>query len=102
MSNMSSNQLVLKLGDNIARDDVELAILSIGYRLSNIVPQTLAHPAQSIFVSKDKQTLLHLLFEVPKERAVIARGVSAEQAISMLRETLTGGAPKQKSLAENS
>ena len=88
----------LRLGDAVPRDAVEDACVDLGFRLSNVVPRTAAHPAQIIFVSADRRTLLHLVEDEAAGRAVVVRGERAEEtAASFLRAVgapgAVGGAP---------
>ena len=55
-------------------DAVWDACAELGLRLSNVVPRAAAHPAQSIFVTADRQTMVHLIEDEAAGRAVIFRG----------------------------
>ncbi|MFO0588978.1 MAG: hypothetical protein U0441_15620 [Polyangiaceae bacterium] len=77
-----------RLGDAVPADAVWDACAEIGVRLSNVVPRTSAHPAQSIFVTRDRQTLLHLVEESSGGRAVIVRGLHAEETASAFAKAL--------------
>ena len=68
-----------RLGDGVPRDAAWEACAEIGLRLSNVVERSASHPAQAIFVSADRQTLLHLIDDEAAGRAVILRGARAEE-----------------------
>lgn len=71
-----------RLGDAVPRDAVEGACAELGLRLSNVVARAAAHPAQLIFTSPDRQTMLHLIEDEAAGRAVIVRGARAEETAS--------------------
>ncbi|MEZ4294388.1 MAG: hypothetical protein R3B70_05395 [Polyangiaceae bacterium] len=87
MANAPTTQF--RLGDAVPRDAVEDACAELGLRLSNVVPQTATHPAQAIYVTPDRRTLLHLLEDEAQGRAVVTRGEGAEQLTSSILRLLT-------------
>lgn len=90
-----------RLGDGVSRDAVEDACGELGFRLSNVVPRSPAHPAQAIFVSPDRLTMLHLIEDDAAGRAVILRGARAEELTAEVLRALAGGAlPKAADAAE--
>lgn len=81
-----------RLGDGVPRDAVEDACNELGFRLSNVVAHTAAHPAQSIFVSRDRLTMLHLIEDEAAGRAIILRGARAEELTAEMLRALAGDA----------
>ena len=77
-----------RLGDAVPDDAVWDACAEIGVRLSNVVHRTSAHPAQSIFVTRDRQTMLHLVDDGAGGRAVIFRGQRAEETAAAFAKAL--------------
>lgn len=85
-----------RLGDGVPRDAVEDVCEGLGLRLSNVVPRSTSHPAQAIFVSPDRQTLLHVIDDDAAGRAIIVRGPRAEELSSeLLRALGTAGAAEE-------
>ncbi len=80
-----------RLGEKVPRDAVWQACEALGLRLANVVPRSPSHPAQSIFVSRDRQTTLHLIEDEAAGRAVIFRGERAESAAEAFAGFLQGG-----------
>jgi hypothetical protein len=91
----------LRLGDAVPQDAVWDACADIGFRLSNMVPRAAAHPAQAIFVSPDRQTLLHLIEDEAAGRIVVLRGARAEEATRAFAAALggEGGAAERNEIA---
>ena len=89
-----------RLGDKVPDDAVWGACEALGLRLANVAPRSASHPAQSIFVSRDRQTMLHLLEDASAGRAVVFRGERAEAAaqafVSWLQESERGSAASQR------
>ncbi|MBK8253636.1 MAG: hypothetical protein IPK82_13335 [Polyangiaceae bacterium] len=63
-----------RLGEAVSRDVVEAACADLGLRLSNVVPKTETHPAQWIFVTRDKVTMVHLMEDPGFGKALVVRG----------------------------
>lgn len=72
-------------------DAVWDACAELGLRLSNVVPRTATHPAQSIFVTADRQTMLHLIEDEAAGRAVILRGTREEETAAAFAKALGAG-----------
>lgn len=81
-----------RLGDGVPRDAVEDACAELGFRLSNVVARSASHPAQAIFVSPDRLTLLHLFDDEIAGRAVVLRGERAEETTREILRVLAGDA----------
>ena len=80
-----------RLGDGVPRDAVWEVCADIGFRLSNVVPRAASHPAQAIFVSPDRLTMLHLIDDDATGRAVILRGPRAEEITAEFLRALGAG-----------
>jgi hypothetical protein len=81
----------LRLGDGVSRDAVWDVCADIGFRLSNAVPRAEAHPAQAIFVSPDRRTLLHLVEDEAAGRLLILRGEREKEVALEISRALGGG-----------
>jgi hypothetical protein len=79
-----------RLGDGVPRDAVEDACAELGFRLSNVVPRSASHPAQAIFVSPDRLTILHLFDDEVAGRAIVVRGARAEEITRELHRAIAG------------
>jgi hypothetical protein len=66
-----------------------------------MVPRAAAHPAQAIFVSPDRQTLLHLIEDEAAGRIVILRGARADEVAQEFARALGGedGAVERNEIA---
>lgn len=80
-----------RLGDAVPGDAVWDACAELGLRLSNVVPRTATHPAQSIFVTADRQTMLHLIEDEAAGRAVILRGTREQETAAAFAKALGAG-----------
>jgi hypothetical protein len=83
-----------RLGDGVSRDAIEDACGELGFRLSNVVARAAIHPAQAIFLSADRLTLLHLIEDEVAGRAVVLRGANAEELTAKMLRALAGDAPR--------
>lgn len=92
-----------RIGDSVPRDAVEDACGELGFRLSNVVARTDSHPAQSIYATPDRLTLLHLVDDAAAGRAAVLRGARAEELTSRLLRALAGAtAPREPDAAAGS
>lgn len=93
-----------RLGEAVSRDVVEAACADLGLRLSNVVPKTESHPAQWIFVTRDKTTMVHLMEDPSFGKAFVVRGErETELSQALLRElgVPTAGVTAQSETPQN-
>lgn len=79
-----------RIGEGVPRDAVEDVCGELGLRLANVVARTDAHPAQAIYVTADRLTLLHLVDDPAAGRAAVLRGAAAEALTSRMLRALAG------------
>lgn len=79
-----------RLGEGVPRDAIEDLCRELGFRLANVVARAPHHPAQSIFVTPDRRTTLHLLEDEAQGRAVVLQGARAEELVSRMLRSLAG------------
>ena len=77
------------LAETVTRDDLDDAAVSAGWLLLNIVPKTAAFPAQVIWATADRRTMIHIIDDPSLASiAVVLQGAGEEAAAAVIREKL--------------
>jgi hypothetical protein len=87
--------LRIVLPDATSRDDLDDTAASLGFLLVNIVPRTESYPAQVIYLTPDRQALVHLVDAGEQEplswvvRAEGGEGIEQRWASALRGEVLS-------------
>lgn len=86
---MSDSISRLLLDREVSRDDVDDAVVALGLKLINVVPESSTHPNQLIYATPDRRGMVHLIQDGHIGVAYFTGfGTSAEQCIESLAASL--------------
>ncbi len=76
----------LVLAESVTVDDLDDLALKVGLVLMNIVPAGDNHPAQTIYRTRDRQALVHVIDDArAASLIVVVQGLDAAETAALLR-----------------